>query len=56
MTKEEFIKELLEGLIPPPGYFPKNVLMNIQGYESIDDIIEKGEKPLKPNAFADVAN
>lgn len=56
MTKEEFIKELLEGLTPPPGYFPKNVLMNIQGYESIDDIIDRGEKPLGPNAFETVAN
>ena len=56
MTKEEFIKELLEGLTPPPGYFPKNVLMNIQGYESIDDIIDRGEKPLDPNAFEAVAN
>ncbi|NNF33809.1 MAG: MBL fold metallo-hydrolase, partial [Saprospiraceae bacterium] len=33
MTKEEFIKELLDGLTAPPGYFPQNVLMNIQGYE-----------------------
>ena len=56
MTKEEFIKELLEGLTPPPGYFPKNVLMNIQGYESIDDIIDRGEKPLGPNAFETIAN
>lgn len=56
MTKEEFIKELLEGLAPPPGYFPKNVLMNIQGYESIDDIIDRGEQPLEPNAFEAAAN
>jgi len=56
MTKEEFIKELLEGLAPPPGYFPKNVLMNIQGYESIDDIIDRGEQPLTPDAFEAAAN
>ena len=56
MTKEEFIKELLEGLTPPPGYFPKNVLMNIQGYESIDDIIDRGEQPLEPEAFEAAAN
>jgi len=56
MTKEEFIKELLEGLTPPPGYFPKNVLMNIQGYESIDDIIDRGEQPLNPDAFEAAAN
>lgn len=36
MTKDEFIDELLTGLTNPPGYFPKNVLMNIQGYDSLD--------------------
>ncbi|MFN2262263.1 MAG: rhodanese-like domain-containing protein [Psychroflexus sp.] len=56
MTKEEFIKALLDGLTAPPGYFPKNVLMNIQGYESIDDVIERGEQPLKPDAFEAAAN
>ena len=33
LSKEEFIAELLNGLTAPPSYFPKNVLMNIQGYE-----------------------
>lgn len=56
MTKEEFIKELLTGLTTPPGYFPKNVLMNIQGYESLDDVMERAEKPLSVEAFEVVAN
>ncbi|MGB5318122.1 rhodanese-like domain-containing protein, partial [Eudoraea sp.] len=51
MTKEEFIKELLTGLTAPPGYFPQNVLMNIKGYESLDDVIERGERPLSSEAF-----
>ena len=51
MTKEEFIKELLTGLTAPPGYFPKNVLMNIQGYESLDTIMERGSRPLTVKAF-----
>jgi len=38
MTKEEFIKEVTEGLAAPPAYFPLNVMMNIQGYESIDKV------------------
>ena len=37
MTKEAFIKEVLTGLTPPPAYFPQNVMMNIQGYDSIDE-------------------
>ena len=56
MTKEEFKKELLEGLVPPPGYFPQNVLMNIKGYESLDTIMEKAEQPLSPAAFEAAAN
>ena len=55
MTKEEFIKELLTGLTTPPGYFPKNVLMNIQGYESLDTILSRGKRPLAPEAFEFVA-
>jgi glyoxylase-like metal-dependent hydrolase (beta-lactamase superfamily II) len=56
MTKDEFIKELLTGLKNPPGYFPKNVLMNIQGYESLDDVKERAEQPLDPEAFELLAN
>lgn len=56
ITKEEFISELLTGLTPPPFYFPKNVLMNINGYESIDNIIEKGKRPLSVEEFDIIAN
>jgi len=56
MTKDEFIKELLTGLTAPPRYFPQNVLMNIQGYESLDVVLERGIKPLDPDAFETTAN
>ena len=56
MTKEEFIKELLTGLTTPPGYFPKNVLMNIKGYESLDNIMDRATTPYSPQAFEAVAN
>ena len=56
MTVEEFKKELLEGLTPPPAYFPQNVMMNIKGYESLDNVMEKGKKPLTPQEFETVAN
>ncbi|MET3114934.1 hydroxyacylglutathione hydrolase [Pedobacter sp. CG_S7] len=56
MTKEEFIKEVTEGLLPPPAYFPLNVMMNIQGYEGIDEVLERGLIPLKPEAFEKTAN
>lgn len=56
MSKEEFITELLTGLTTPPGYFPKNVLMNIQGYESLDTVLERGKKALNPTEFEVLVN
>jgi len=56
LSKEEFKKQLLSGLMPPPGYFPQNVLMNIQGYESLDKIIQKGNRALNPTEFEAAAN
>jgi len=51
LTKDEFIKVLLTGLTAPPGYFPSNVLLNIKGYESFDEVIKRGLKPLNANEF-----
>lgn len=56
MTKPEFIQAVLNGLTAPPGYFPKNVLMNIQGYESLDTVMERGSRALSPKAFEAAAN
>jgi glyoxylase-like metal-dependent hydrolase (beta-lactamase superfamily II)/rhodanese-related sulfurtransferase len=56
LSKEEFVKQLLTGLTPPPYYFPKNVLMNIQGYDSLDAVLAKGLKALSPAAFEAAAN
>lgn len=56
LSKEEFKSKVLEGLTPPPGYFPENVKINIQGYESIDKVLEKGNKALTVKEFEDVAN
>jgi hydroxyacylglutathione hydrolase len=56
LTKDEFIKEILTGLVPPPGYFPQNVLMNIKGYESIDNVMQKGSRALSTIEFEVAAN
>jgi len=56
MTKEEFIKEVTDGLAPPPQYFAKNAKMNKSGYESIDVVMERGAKALTPKAFEAAAN
>jgi hydroxyacylglutathione hydrolase len=56
LSKEDFIKEVLTGLMPPPKYFPLNVLMNIQGYDSIDEVLNRGLHAMSPAAFETAAN
>lgn len=56
MTKEEFIKEVTSGLMPPPAYFPLNVMMNIEGYDSITEVLNRGTQALSPEAFEAAAN
>ncbi|TNF46161.1 MAG: MBL fold metallo-hydrolase [Bacteroidetes bacterium] len=54
MTKDEFIKELLSGLTAPPGYFPQNVLLNIKGYESLDEVLERAKKGYSVSEFKEI--
>lgn len=56
MTKQEFVKEVTDGLAPPPQYFPQNVKMNKEGYESIDEVMERGAQALSPIGFEAAAN
>ncbi len=56
MTEDEFVNEVLDGLKPPPSYFPQNVMLNIQGYESLDKVKKQGMQTLSPEAFETVAN
>ncbi|MBC2839697.1 rhodanese-like domain-containing protein [Robiginitalea sp. SC105] len=51
MTREEFISEVTEGLLPPPDYFPLNVRMNREGYEDFDQVLARGTRALDPDAF-----
>ena len=55
MTREEFIKEVTDGLAPPPKYFPLNVKMNKSGYDSIDRVLNRGLNPLGPDSFEAIA-
>lgn len=56
MTKEEFIKEVTDGLLPPPAYFPQNVRMNKEGYDAIGEVLQRGTTPLSVEAFEIAAN
>jgi len=56
MSREEFVREVTDGLLPPPGYFPDNVRMNKEGYASIDTVLQNGMQPLSPSRFEALAN
>ena len=53
--KETFVREVLDGLAPPPGYFGHNVQMNKVGYEQVSNVINKGMTGLSPAEFEEIA-
>ena len=55
MTEAEFIKEVTDGLLPPPAYFGMNVAMNKSGYESFDKVLYNGMQALSVSDFEQIA-
>ncbi len=51
MTEAEFIKEVTDGLLPPPAYFGANVAMNKGGYENFEKVLHQGLKALNAAEF-----
>jgi glyoxylase-like metal-dependent hydrolase (beta-lactamase superfamily II)/rhodanese-related sulfurtransferase len=56
MTKDEFVKELTDGLMAPPAYFPLNVKMNKEGYDDFEQVLDRAETGLSVDAFEAAAN
>ena len=56
MSKDEFVKELTTGILPPPQYFAKNAMMNKKGYENIDEVMKTGNVALDVETFEAMAN
>lgn len=56
MSKEDFVKEVLDGILPPPQYFGKNAMMNKMGYQNFDEVLNTGNIALDPEAFESKAN
>ncbi len=55
MTETEFIKEVTDGLLPPPAYFGMNVAMNKKGSQSFDNVLNKGMTPINVLDFENLA-
>ena len=47
-TKEQFIADVTDGILPPPAYFPQNVAMNKGVIPSLENVKEKGLRALSP--------
>lgn len=56
MTKVEFVKEVLDGMPPPPQYFAKNAMLNKTGYDAFDQVLKTGNVALTPDDFEAIAN
>lgn len=50
-NREDFIKEVTDGIPPPPSYFPINAKINKEGYDSLEKVLAKGLTPLSVPAF-----
>ena len=55
MTREEFVKEVLDGIPSPPQYFAKNAMLNKNGYNAFDQVLQKGDISLNPEEFEQLA-
>lgn len=51
MTEAEFVKEVTDGLLPPPVYFGANVAMNKTGYDSFENVLSNGMRALSVAEF-----
>lgn len=51
MSRDEFIKKLTEGILPPPAYFFEDARINREGYEPVESVLDKNTKPLTIEIF-----
>ena len=56
LTRDAFIAEVCDGLMPPPQYFSKNAELNKKGYDQIDQVMQRGLKALSIEDFANIQN
>lgn len=56
MSKEQFVDVVTEGIGAPPAYFPENARINKEGYQNIDEVLERNLKPLSLDQFTSAIN
>jgi len=52
-TREQFIKEVTEGILPPPHYFFEDARINKDGYLSVDEVVSRNTRALSADEFSE---
>lgn len=55
-NREQFIKEVTDGILPPPPYFFEDARINKDGYASVDEVVGRNNRPLNAEQFAEAVN
>jgi len=50
-SKDEFIRQVTDGILPPPQYFYEDARINKEGYEALEQVIHKNTLPLSLAQF-----
>ncbi len=45
-SKDEFIRQVTDGILPPPAYFFQDARINKHGYDPIDEVMQDNQRPL----------
>src|SRR6478609_1435551 len=51
MSREEFIRQVTEDILPPPKYFFEDARINKEGYNSIDSVMHSNKNPMSLEQF-----
>ncbi|MBI1768729.1 MAG: MBL fold metallo-hydrolase [Bacteroidetes bacterium] len=55
-SREQFIKDVTEGILPPPNYFFEDARINKDGYSSIDEVVKRNNRALSADEFSMIVN
>jgi hydroxyacylglutathione hydrolase len=51
ISREQFIAQVTDGILPPPSYFFEDARINKEGYDSIENVMRENSKQLSLNDF-----
>jgi len=55
-SREQFIKEVTDDILPPPHYFFEDARINKDGYDSFEEVMRKSNRSLSSKQFEEAIN